>query len=213
VPVGINSWRDRAQRGVKRGAAMEHRVSHPVSDSTELDRSTLDAHRLLVMWLFICTLSAGIPFLILVLYFDATGRGGVTIMIPVMVAGAGGAFVSSLRRLYGFEDIFPRRSYVRLFRRLDFYVIAYSLVPVLVGIIGAVMIYLLFAGGLLRGDLFPEFICAPGKSCDDLHGFVSNWMPKDAAANAKAIVWGFIAGFSERFVPNILNRLATDKEK
>jgi hypothetical protein len=192
---------------------VEHRISHPVSDSTEPDRSTLDAHRLLVMWLFICTLSAGIPFLILVLYFDATGRGGVTIMIPVMIAGAGGAFVSSLRRLYGFEDIFPRRSYVRLFRRLDFYVIAYSLVPVLVGIIGAVMIYLLFAGGLLRGDLFPEFICAPGKSCDDFHGFVSNWMPKDAAANAKAIVWGFIAGFSERFVPNILNRLATDKEK
>jgi hypothetical protein len=38
-------------------------------------------------------------------------------------------------------------------------------------------------------------------------------MPKDAAANAKAIVWGFIAGFSERFVPNILNRLATDTEK
>ena len=192
---------------------LEHRVSHPVSDFTEPDRSTLDAHRLLVMWLFICTLSAGIPFLILVLYFDVTGRGGVTIMISVMAAGAGGAFVSSLRRLYGFEDIFPRRSYVRLFRRLDFYVIAYSLVPVLVGIIGAVMIYLLFAGGLLRGDLFPEFICAPGKSCDDFHGFVSNWMPKDAAANAKAIVWGFIAGFSERFVPNILNRLATDKEK
>jgi hypothetical protein len=188
----------------------EHKVSHPVSDALDPDRNALDAHRLLVMWLFICTLSAGIPFLILVLYFDATGRGGVTIMIPVMAAGAGGAFVSSLRRLYGFEDIFPRRNYVLLFRRLDFYVIAYSLVPVLVGIIGAVMIYLIFAGGLLKGDLFPEFICARDKGCDDFHGFVSNWMPKDAAANAKAIVWGFIAGFSERFVPNILNRLATD---
>ena len=80
-------------------------------------------------------------------------------------------------------------------------------------IIGAVMIYLVFAGGLLRGDLFPEFICAPDKGCGDFHGFVSNWIPKDPAANAKAIVWGFIAGFSERFVPNILNRLATDKEK
>ena len=56
-------------------------------------------------------------------------------------------------------------------------------------------------------------ICVPDKSCGDFHGFVTNWMPKDAAANAKAIVWGFIAGFSERFVPNILNRLATDKEK
>jgi hypothetical protein len=135
-------------------------------------------------------------------------------MIPVMVAGAGGAFVSSLRRLYGFQDIFPRRSSVRLFRRLDFYVIAYSLVPVLVGIIGAVMIYLVFAGQLLRGDLFPEFICtAPNNKCDDFYAFVSNWMPKDPASNAKAIVWGFIAGFSERFVPNILNRLATDKEE
>jgi hypothetical protein len=130
-----------------------------------------------------------------------------------MAAGAGGAFVSSLRRLYGFEDIFPRRSYIRLFRKLDFYVIAYSLVPVLVGIIGAVMLYLLFAGGLLKGDLFPDFICAPNQSCEDFHGFVANWVPKDAAANAKAIVWGFVAGFSERFVPNILNHFATDKER
>jgi hypothetical protein len=183
------------------------------SESADPDRSTLDAHRLLVMWLFICTISAGIPFLIFVLYFSATGRGGVTIMIPVMVAGAGGAFVSSLRRLYGFEDIFPRRSYVRLFRRLDFYVIAYSLVPVLVGIIGAVMIYLVFAGGLLKGDLFPEFVCTlgPDNKCNNFYDFLTHWAPRDAPANAKAIVWGFIAGFSERFVPNILNRLSTDK--
>ena len=191
----------------------EAKVLHPVSDQADPDRGTLDAHRLLVMWLFICTLSAGIPFLVLVLYFDKTARGGVTIMIPVMAAGAGGAFVSSLRRLYGFEDIFPRRSYIRLFRKLDFYVIAYSLVPVLVGIIGAVMLYLLFAGGLLKGDLFPDFICAPNQSCEDFHGFVANWVPKDAAANAKAIVWGFVAGFSERFVSNILNHFATDKER
>jgi len=191
----------------------EAKVLHPVSDQADPDRGTLDAHRLLVMWLFICTLSAGIPFLVLVLYFDKTARGGVTIMIPVMAAGAGGAFVSSLRRLYGFEDIFPRRSYIRLFRKLDFYVIAYSLVPVLVGIIGAVMLYLLFARGLLKGDLFPDFICATNQSCDDFHGFVANWVPKDAAANAKAIVWGFVAGFSERFVSNILNHFATDKER
>jgi hypothetical protein len=106
--------------GRKARGAMAEKVSQPVSDSMDPDRRTLDAHRLLVMWLFICTLSAGIPFLILVLYFSETGRGGVTIMIPVMVAGAGGAFVSSLRRLYGFEDIFPRHNYLRLFRRLDF---------------------------------------------------------------------------------------------
>ena len=45
---------------------------------------------------------------------------GTVLFALVMVAGAGGAFVSSLRRLYGFQDIFARHSYVRLFRRLDF---------------------------------------------------------------------------------------------
>lgn len=176
------------------------------------DRDTLDAHRLMVMWLFISTLFIGLGFLALVLYFELTGRGHVTIMIAVVVAGAGGGFVSSLRRLYSFQDIFPRHEYVQLFRKMNFYVVAYSLVPAVVGMIGAVMVYLMFAAGLLKGDLFPEFHCAKGL-CNDFHGFVANWSPKDAAANAKAIVWGFIAGFSERFVPDILNRLGSENVK
>lgn len=176
------------------------------------DKGTLDAHRLMVMWLFISTLVIGLGFLAFVLYFDATGKGGLTILIAVIVAGAGGGFVSSLRRLYSFQDIFPRREYVQLFCKMNFYVVAYSLVPAVVGMIGAVMIYLMFAAGLLKGDLFPEFHCAMGQ-CTDFHGFVSYWSPKDAAANAKAIVWGFIAGFSERFVPDILNRLGSQDTK
>jgi hypothetical protein len=172
------------------------------------DQGTLDAHRLMVMWLFISTLVIGLGFLALVLYFDVTGRGGVTIMIAVIVAGAAGGFVSSLRRLYSFQDIFPRHEYVQLFRRMNFYVVAYSFVPAVVGMIGAVMIYLVFAAGILKGDLFPEFHCAADK-CTSFHDFVAFWSPKDSAAFAKAIVWGFIAGFSERFVPDILNRLAS----
>jgi hypothetical protein len=175
------------------------------------DQGTLDAHRLLVMWLFITTLTVGLGFLALVLYFDATGRGHVTIMVAVVVAGAGGGFVSSLRRLYSFQDVFPRREYVQLFRRMNFYVIAYSLVPAVVGMIGAAVVYLVFAAGLLTGDLFPAFACEAGKSCNDFHGFVAYWSPAGPAANAKAVVWGFIAGFSERFVPDILNRLGSDK--
>ncbi|WP_031432188.1 hypothetical protein [Methylomarinum vadi] len=183
------------------------------SGSLKLDQEALDAHRLLVMWLFISTLIIGVGFLALVLYFDKTGRGGVTILVAVIVAGAGGGFVSSLRRLYSFQDIFPRRQYVQLFQRMNFYVAAYSLVPALVGMIGAVILYPVFAAGLLKGDLFPEFHCALNQSCADFHGFVSNWAPNGPTANAKAIVWGFIAGFSERFVPDILNRLSSEKEK
>lgn len=189
----------------------QHHAHNP-GDLPTAAQGTLDAHRLLVMWLFISTLAIGLGFLALVLYFDVTGRGGVTIMVAVIVAGAGGGFVSSLRRLYSFQDIFPRREYVQLFRKMNFYVAAYSLVPAVVGMIGAVMVYLMFAAGLLKGDLFPEFHCAMGQ-CTDFHGFVSYWSPKDAAANAKAIVWGFIAGFSERFVPDILNRLGSASAK
>ncbi len=190
----------------------ESRSGDTGGEPQRADQGTLDAHRLLVMWLFISTLVIGLGFLALVLYFDVTGRGGVTVLLAVLVAGAGGGFVSSLRRLYSFQDIFPRREYVQLFRKMNFYVVAYSLVPAVVGMIGAVMVYLMFAAGLLRGDLFPEFHCAAGQ-CDDFHGFVANWSPKDAAANAKAIVWGFIAGFSERFVPDILNRLGSENAK
>ena len=180
------------------------------SDSAKPDQDTLDAHRLMVMWLFISTIALGLGFLILMLYFEITGKGGVTILVAVIVAGAGGGFVSSLRRLYSFQDVFPRRGYVRLFRRMNFYVIAYSLVPAVVGMIGSVIVYLLFAADLLKGDLFPEFHCAKDNTCSDFHGFVSHWSPAGPAANAKAIVWGFIAGFSERFVPDILNRMGND---
>jgi hypothetical protein len=76
--------------------------------------------------------------------------------------------------------------------------------------IGAIVLYLIFAGGLLKGDLFPEFHCSVFDRSNDFHGFVTNWSPNGPAANAKAIVWGFIAGFSERFVPDILNRLGSE---
>ena len=49
--------------------------------STELRRTdpgSLDAHRLMVMCVFISTAVIGMVFLGLVLYFNATGRGGVT---------------------------------------------------------------------------------------------------------------------------------------
>ena len=184
-----------------------------VAISREPDYGAVDAHPRLVVWLFICTVVGCLLFIPLVLYFDVTGDGRLTIGVTVLVAGAGGGFVSSLRRLHCFEDIFPRREYVHLFRKFNFYVIAYSLIPPIVGAIGAIIIYLLFAGGVLTGDLFPKFVCTEGHTCTDFHGFVAYWAPADAQANAKAIIWGFIAGFSERLVPDILNRLGSENAR
>ena len=98
-------------------------------EQVAIDKATVDAHRLLVMWLFIATLILGLAFLFVMLNLDRTGSGP-SIMVVVIVSGALGGFVSSLRRLYSFQDIFPRKQYVELFRRTNFYVIAYSFVPV-----------------------------------------------------------------------------------
>ena len=178
------------------------------------DRQSADAHRLLLVSLFLGTTVLGMPFLGMVLYYDKTGQGGLTILTCVLVAGAGGGFVSGLRRLYAFEDIYPNQEYRGMFRQMSLYAMAFSLVPAIVGSIGAVVLYLVFAAGLLKGDLFPEFACLnAAASCGAFHDFVSSWAPANATANAKAIVWGFVAGFSERFVPDVLNRLGSRESK
>ena len=47
----------------------------------------------------------------------------------------------------------------------------------------------------------------------EIHGFVACWIPDGPTAYAKAIVWRFVAGFPERFVPDILNRLGREDNK
>lgn len=61
------------------------------------------------------------------------------------------------------------------------------------GAIFALVLYLLFAGGLIQGDLFPKVRLGEGIA--------------DSIEYAKLIVWSFIAGFAERLVPDALDRL------
>ncbi|MBX3564557.1 MAG: hypothetical protein KF730_08280 [Sphingomonas sp.] len=58
------------------------------------------------------------------------------------------------------------------------------------------MLTLMFVGGLVQGSLFPTFRAARWY---ELFFDVPSW--------AKLMVWTFIAGFSERFVPDLLTRL------
>jgi hypothetical protein len=78
------------------------------------------------------------------------------------------------------------------------------------GAIFAIVLYILFASGLLRGALFPEF-----PKDGSLYGFATQLQ---GVEQAKLLIWSFIAGFTEQFVPDRLDQLskranAADKDK
>jgi hypothetical protein len=163
-------------------------------------------HRQMVIALFTATL-----------ILSAMLAGGlvfsrVTILMVVAAAGALGGFVSALRRLYVFQRIFPVNFFKK--HKVDRYLVIYSMIPSLVGTIAAVALYLIFASGLVKGDLVPQFHLSPGSPRpDDFQNFVFNWQPVAPADYAKALVWSFIAGFSERFVPDLLERFASSQQQ
>jgi hypothetical protein len=114
--------------------------------------------------------------------------------------GVLGAYLS---RLIAFQNGSAKLSYDDL---RNGYSGKYLFVRLLVGALSALIVYFVIAGRLIGGELFP----AP----EATGGFGPLWQPYDGAnytgptANfAKLIVWSFIAGFSERFLPDSLSTL------
>src|SRR5690349_2636313 len=87
----------------------------------------------------------------------------------------------------------------------------YSFVPPLVGAIAAVVLYLVFVGGLMSGSLFPSFSCFQG-TCGDVTEMMRFYLPAGPQDVGKALVWAFAAGFSERLVPDLLQGLVTKEQ-
>jgi hypothetical protein len=80
--------------------------------SLEDDRGIIDAHRLLVMWISVATLGVGLTVagtVLPVFHSKSSDPQSSAFLLVVTATGGLGGFVSSLRRLYGFQDIFPRR--------------------------------------------------------------------------------------------------------
>jgi hypothetical protein len=81
------------------------------------------------------------------------------------------------------------------------------------GAVSAALLYALFVGGFLKGSLFPEFaIDLDGHSLIDLRTFIETSGPTDGTNYAKLMIWSFIGGFAERFVPDTLSRLVSTVE-
>jgi hypothetical protein len=127
-----------------------------------------------------------------------------------VLAGALGAFMSTLIRLYNYEE-FPRLVHgqgLERLRRSDLTI--YSLVPPVVGALSAALLFIAFAAGLVQGgSFFPTFACQAGdKMCGSFDKLIHEFGPADATDYARTLVWCFVAGFAERLVPDKLKGLA-----
>jgi len=68
------------------------------------------------------------------------------------------------------------------------------------GAIFAVILNLIFAGGMIEGNLFPNFHYLH-------HGGIISPEPGLLSDIAKMLIWAFVAGFAERMVPDTITRL------
>ena len=140
---------------------------------------------------------------VLSILFTILYRINAHVTLPVVLAmGALGSFVSIQRRLKELTtadlELFAKSKGHRL------------LAPFTGGIMAA-LLYCIFIAELLSGNLFPTFT---ESSADMSSGFrvlfeIASSDPKDYA---KLVFWSFIAGFSERFVTDIIGGFVSEHQ-
>lgn len=92
--------------------------------------------------------------------------------------------------------------------------------PAITGALFALLLFMIFVGGLIKGELFPEFIGVVSNGLENETdgsgiGFamlLEGAQPCKTEDYAKLFVWSFLAGFAERFVPDTLSRFVSSKE-
>ncbi len=203
-----------AQLEIRSAAARTDETPDAARTGKLSQRRILVIYKQMLVTLFFTTLLVIIVLGALILYFSLREQNNPFLMLIVVLAGSLGAFFSVLMRLYNFQDL-PKAVVSEDLRGLPTtHLIIYSLVPAVVGAIAAAVLYMLFASGLLQGDLFPYFVCKVGEDeCTSFDLLVNEWGPEQASDYAKIIVWGLIAGFAERLVPDTLQSLSKSAQK
>jgi len=131
---------------------------------------------------------------VLIRFFD-TGQSGLLVMVPVILMGALGGLVSSQLRVQSIPNVGESLADVT---NLYFWK-SNLLASAVSGAVFALVLWVMFAGKLMQGSLFP-----------DISG---QWSAITSENRAKLLIWSFIAGFAERFVPDTLDHLVARSSK
>ncbi len=124
----------------------------------------------------------------------------------VFVAGLVGGFVSIQQRLPSIE--------MGELKSLSRSVSSILLIPINGGIF-AIVLMLIFLAGIMEGAMFPTFEHVKidhAKPVESYFKWFSETSPKAGSDIAKLLFWSFVAGFSERFVPQIIRRTQQDSK-
>lgn len=143
------------------------------------------------------------------LIFSATLFWNAHFMVSWLVFGCGllGGFISIQQRLdkLSSEDL-------RLLAQSWFQV---ALIPVYGGVFACVL-YFAFMGGIVSGGAFPTFhmptFSDPPKP-EEIDQFARQAYPASPQDLAKLFFWSVVAGFSERFVPQIIGKAAEGEKE
>jgi hypothetical protein len=147
-------------------------------------------------------LATAIVLLVTIIFIGGVvghSKGIVTAPMGALAAGVIGGFVGLQRRLKSMtaDDLMLlANSWV------------YVWISPIVGGVLAVVLYVLFISTLVSGDLFPTFVPCEVASClTDRKGFSIIFDVRGESVDyAKMIFWSFVAGFSERFVTDIISK-------
>lgn len=136
-------------------------------------------------------------------------------IIAVVFTGTMGAFVSMQQRL---QKTPHHGDPIHNLALLTHGFLSIFLAP-LSGAIFAAILYLFFAGQVLDGTIFPEMTEGPavsqkvgGDGYMTLKNFILSAHPATTKDYALLLIWSFVAGFAERFVPDTLMRIVSQKK-
>ncbi|ACL73338.1 hypothetical protein [Thioalkalivibrio sulfidiphilus] len=143
---------------------------------------------------------AGLSLVLSGIIFAAAFLGTGRLMLSWLCFQCGiiGGFVSIQQRLKDIQD-----DELQLLAESWFSVL---LIPVYGGIF-ALVLYVLFIAQLVGGQLFPSFhipAFSVPPSSENIHALLTETLPASGPDLAKLIFWSFVAGFSERFVPQVV---------